>query len=93
MPGETVMDLRMLTAGQIRAARALLNLKQGDVAKGAGLSLTSYSYIESGRSDPRRSTLQAVQSWFEGQGVQFISEGQLSPTGGPGVRLGPTGEG
>lgn len=81
------MDSQMLTAGQIRAARALLNLKQGEVAKGAGLSLTSYSYIESGKSDPRRSTLEAVQKYFESQGVQFISEGQHSPTGGAGVRL------
>lgn len=81
------MDSRMLTAGQIRAARALLNLKQGDVARGAGLSLTSYSYIESGKSDPRRSTLEAVQAYFEKQGVQFVAAGQHSPTGGPGVRL------
>lgn len=87
------MDSPMLTAGQIRAARALLNLKQGDVAKGSGLSLTSYSYIESGRSDPRRSTLEAVQAFFESRGVRFLAEGQISPGGGPGVRLEPAGKG
>jgi transcriptional regulator with XRE-family HTH domain len=73
----------MLTPAQIRAARSMLNWKQADLAKKAGLSLTGLNNIERGAADPRASTLVAIQRALEAAGIEFISENG----GGPGVRL------
>lgn len=77
----------MITAGQIRAARALLGWTQGELAKTASLSLAVVNNVERNVTDPRRSTLVAIQQALEQQGVEFISERQNSPDGGAGVRL------
>jgi DNA-binding XRE family transcriptional regulator len=73
----------MITPHQIRAARALLDLTQADLAERASLSKTGLNNIERGTSDPKASTLAAIQSALETAGVEFIPENG----GGPGVRL------
>lgn len=73
----------MINAAQIRAARALLEIKQAELAKSAGISLATLNNIERGVSDPRASTLSAIQSALEAAGVLFIDQNGE----GPGVRL------
>lgn len=71
----------MLTPAQIRAARALVDMTQADLAARAGISKTGLNNIERGVSDPKASTLAAIQRVLEEAGVRFIEEG------GPGVQL------
>lgn len=84
----------VITAGQIRAARALLNWKQGDLAREAGLSVTTVKTAELGTADPRGNTLTAIQGAFDRAGLVFLEEGDTRD-GGAGVRLKkkPPGEG
>jgi predicted transcriptional regulator len=76
----------MLTAGQIRAARALLDWKQSDLAKASGVAEVTIKKIERGGIDPRASTLDALQRAFDKVGVLFLETGDVRD-GGPGVRL------
>jgi transcriptional regulator with XRE-family HTH domain len=73
----------MITPQQIRGARAMLGLTQAELAERAGMSKTGLNNIESGASDPKASTLKAIQSALEAAGVEFIPENG----GGAGVRL------
>lgn len=73
----------MITAAQIRAARALLRWKQSDLASAAGLSLTALNNIEREAADPKASTLTAIQSALETAGIIFLSANGE----GVGVRL------
>jgi transcriptional regulator with XRE-family HTH domain len=61
----------MLTPDQIRGARAMLGLTQASLARLAGLSTTGLNNIESGQSDPKVSTMEAVQRALESAGVAF----------------------
>jgi predicted transcriptional regulator len=76
----------MITAGQIRAARALIGWTQMDLAKASGVSEISIKNIERGATDPRSSTLGALQQAFEKAGVIFLEPGDIRD-GGVGVRL------
>ncbi len=76
----------VIEPSQIRAARALLGWKQTDLAKAAAISEMSIKNIERGATDPRASTLRAIQSALEVAGVIFLDPGQTRD-GGPGVRL------
>jgi len=69
----------MLTVQQIRAARALLDWRQRDLAEKSGISLPAITKLERRLVSPRRSTLEVLQKTFELEGVEF--------TEGPGVRL------
>ncbi|MEM7651064.1 MAG: helix-turn-helix transcriptional regulator [Pseudomonadota bacterium] len=64
---------------QIKAARALLEWTQEDLANQSGLSKPAINMIERRLSNAKADTLEAVQKAFEKAGVEFIS--------GPGVRL------
>jgi len=59
----------MLTATHIRAARALINARQSDLAKAAGISLATLNNIERGVGDPRTSTLRAIEAALVQAGV------------------------
>lgn len=74
----------MIIPAQIRAARALINMKQIELAAAAGVSEMSVKNIERGVTDPRVSTLLAIKTALEAGGVLFLPgvDGQ-----GPGVRL------
>jgi transcriptional regulator with XRE-family HTH domain len=76
----------MITRGQIRAARGLLGWTQSQLAKVAGLSEVAIKNLERGRTDPRASTLTAIQEAFDRAGVVFLDPGD-SRNGGSGVRL------
>lgn len=73
----------MITPIQMKAARVLLELKQAETARMAGLSPQSYNAIEQGKATPRKSNLDAIQAALEAAGVEFIAENG----GGAGVRL------
>lgn len=74
----------MISARQIRAARALVGWSQQELADKAVVSLTAVKRLETGIGDPRVSTVLAVRNALEAAGVEF-----LAPAGGKGagVRL------
>lgn len=76
----------MITPAQIRAARALIGWKQTDLAAASQVSEMSVKNIERGATDPRVSTLIAIQKALETAGVIFLDPGD-NRDGGPGVRL------
>jgi DNA-binding XRE family transcriptional regulator len=59
--GRTAMVIRMIIARQIRAARALLDWSQQQLADKAIVSLNAVARLEKGRADPRVSTVLAIQ--------------------------------
>jgi ribosome-binding protein aMBF1 (putative translation factor) len=73
----------MISAAQCRAARGLLDWSQQELATQAGVGIVTVRQLESGASEPRRSTLEVVKQAFERAGVEFIEENG----GGFGVRL------
>lgn len=77
------MLIGMITPRQIRAARALLDWSQQELADKAIVSLNAITRLERGVVDPRMSTLDAVQKALTKAGVEFISAADK----GEGVRL------
>jgi transcriptional regulator with XRE-family HTH domain len=77
---------RMITPRQIRAARGLLDWTQAQLARAAGLSEVAVKNLERGRTDPRASTLSAIQQAFDRAGLVFLDPGDTR-NGGAGVRL------
>lgn len=73
----------MIQPSQIRGARAMINMTQAALADAAGISTTALNNIERGASDPKASTLSAIQKALEAAGVIFVPENGE----GPGVRL------
>jgi len=73
----------MITARQIRAARALLGWSQQQLADKAIVSLNVVTRIERGEVDPRLSTLTALHKALTKAGIEFVSADQK----GEGVRL------
>ena len=68
----------ILTVSQIRAARALTRLGLRELARETDLSTTALSDIETGKtSNPRRATLDALQSALEAHGVEFGANGWI----------------
>jgi transcriptional regulator with XRE-family HTH domain len=64
----------MTTAAQVRAARALLDWSQADLAAKAGVSTTAINGIERGKADPRVSTLTALRRALEEAGIEFLPD-------------------
>ncbi len=79
----------MITAGQMRAARALLGIDQRQLADAAGLSLPTIQRMESSDGQVRGNvdSLVKVVEALEKAGIELISEGAESTGGGRGVRL------
>ena len=63
----------MMTIHQIKAARALLDWTQADLARAAALHLNVVNNIERGTSNPRQGTLEKLQVALEGSGIALIS--------------------
>lgn len=61
----------MIDNRQIRAARALLEWSQTDLARAAGMATSSIKAIENSHSTPKRETLEAIAATFEAAGVDF----------------------
>lgn len=85
-PAAATYPADMISPAQIRAARALIGWKQSDLAAKSGISEISIKNIERGATDPRSSTLSAVQAAFLKAGVVFLDPGDTRD-GGAGVRL------
>ena len=85
-PNAAQYPAAMITPAQIRAARALLGWKQTDLAAKSHVSEISIKNIERGATDPRTSTLSALQAAFDKAGVVFLDPGDTRD-GGHGVRL------
>lgn len=69
----------MINNLQVKAARALLDWKQEDLAKESGLSAASVALLEQGKGSPREATWAAIRAAFENNGIEFTPD--------PGVRL------
>lgn len=72
-----------MTPAQCRAARALLDLSQANLAEAAKVGLSTVRNFEGGRSIPVQNNLDAIVRALEERGVMFIEQNG----NGPGVRL------
>lgn len=81
--------LYMITAPQLRAARALLGIDQPTLAQRAGLSLPTIQRMETSGGLVRGNvdSLTKVVQALEDMGVELLGEGSVSTVGGRGVRL------
>ena len=79
----------MITAGQMRAARALLALDQRDLAEQSGLSLPTIQRMEASEGVIRGNvdSLMKLIAALDAAGIELIGEGSASSSGGRGVRL------
>jgi transcriptional regulator with XRE-family HTH domain len=73
----------VISARQIRAARALLGWSQQQLADKAIVSLNAVARLEKGIVDSRVSTVQAVEAALSKAGIEFIARNEK----GEGVRL------
>lgn len=64
-----------LTARQIKAARALLDWSQDDLAATTHLSIATIRKIETGHISPRDTTNDDIRRAFEDAGLEFIEPG------------------
>jgi len=72
-----------MTPAQCRAARALLDVTQPELATMASVSPSTLRDFEAGRRTPIANNLSAIRAALESAGVLFID----SNGNGPGVRL------
>ena len=79
----------MITAAQLRAARALLGIDQRELAKLSGLSLPTIQRMEASDGVIRGNvdSLMKLVAALDGGGVELIADNATSPGGGRGVRL------
>jgi transcriptional regulator with XRE-family HTH domain len=79
----------MITAGQMRAARALLGIDQRELARRSGLSLPTIQRMESSNGVVRGNvdSLMKLADALGACGIELLGEGAASGAGGRGVRL------
>jgi len=79
----------MITATQLRAARALVGLDQKRLAEAAGLSVPTIQRMEASDGVVRGTvdSLTRLVGALDAAGVELIGEGAVSAAGGRGVRL------
>jgi predicted transcriptional regulator len=80
----------LITAAQMRAARALLGIDQRQLADMAGVSLPTIQRMEASKTDNVRGiveTLTRVVTALDDAGVTLIGDHAESRGGGRGVRL------
>lgn len=79
----------MITAPQLRAARALLGMDQRALAEASGLSLPTIQRMEASEDVIRGQveSLMKLIAALEGAGIELIAQGAVSDGGGRGVRL------
>ena len=74
---------KVITRDQCRAARALLQMSQVELATAVGLSKQTVIDFERGARHPHNKNLLIIKAALEAAGVEFIDPNG----GGPGVRL------
>ena len=79
----------MITAAQLRAARALLGMDQRTLAEAAGLSVQTIQRMEASEGVIRAhvDSLMKLMAALDAAGVEVINEGAVSQGVGRGVRL------
>ena len=79
----------MITAAQMRAARALLGMDQRELAERTGLSLPTIQRMEASDGVIRGNvdSLMKLIGGLNEAGVELIGDGAPSTVGGRGVRL------
>jgi transcriptional regulator with XRE-family HTH domain len=79
----------MITAAQLRAARALLGIDQRQLAGLSGLSVPTIQRMEASETMVRGNVDSLVKliAAFETAGIEMIDEGAVSNMMGRGVRL------
>ena len=79
----------MITAGQLRASRAILGIDQRKLAEAAGLSLPTIQRMEASDGVIRGNvdSLMKLIEALDAAGIVLIGEGTHSTQGGRGVRL------
>ncbi len=79
----------MITAAQLRAARALLGLDQRELARRCGLSLPTVQRMEASDGVVRGNvdSLMKLVDGLTADGIELIGEGAASSGRGRGVRL------
>jgi transcriptional regulator with XRE-family HTH domain len=79
----------MITAAQMRAARALLGIDQRELAERCGLSLPTIQRMEASNGVVRGNvdSLMKLVDALAANGIELIAEGATSAQGGRGVRL------
>jgi transcriptional regulator with XRE-family HTH domain len=79
----------MITAGQVRAARAILGMDQRRLAELSGLSLPTIQRMEASEGVIRGTieSLTKLIGALNAAGVELIGEGATSAGGGRGIRL------
>lgn len=79
----------MITAPQLRAARALLGIDQRQLAELSGLSVPTIQRMEASDGLIRGNvdSLMKLVSALDTAGIELIAEGAVSPRGGRGLRL------
>jgi transcriptional regulator with XRE-family HTH domain len=82
-------EFAMITAAQMRAARALLAMDQRELAERSGLSVPTIQRMEASEGVIRGNVDSLVKliAGLEAAGVELIREGEISSGGGRGVRL------
>ena len=70
-----------ISAAQIRAARGLIDWSQTQLAKEAGVGISTIADFERGRRTPIGNNLAAIQRALEAAGVEFTNGNE------PGVKL------
>ncbi|KRQ00191.1 helix-turn-helix domain-containing protein [Bradyrhizobium sp. DASA03076] len=79
----------MITAAQLRAARALLGIDQRELAQRSSLSLPTIQRMEASEGVIRGNvdSLMKLVEALSVAGIELIAEGAASSAGGRGVRL------
>jgi transcriptional regulator with XRE-family HTH domain len=79
----------MITAGQLRASRALLGIDQRKLAESAGLSLPTVQRMEASEGVVRGNvdSLMKLVGALDALGIELIADNAVSQNGGRGVRL------
>jgi transcriptional regulator with XRE-family HTH domain len=79
----------VITAAQIRAARALLGIGQRALAQAAGLSVPTIQRMEASEGVVRGhvDSLMKLVAALDSAGIELINQGAVSQGGGRGVRL------
>jgi transcriptional regulator with XRE-family HTH domain len=82
----------MITAAQMRAARALAGLDQKHLAELSGLSLPTIQRMEASDGVVRSNvdSLMKLVAALDAAGIELIAENAVSSAGGRGVRFKPT---
>lgn len=79
----------MITAGQLRASRALVGIDQRQLAEAAGLSLPTIQRMEASDGVIRGNvdSLMKLIAALDALGIELISNNAMSQGGGRGIRL------